>query len=37
MPELSYIITAGVTLVVVALITWFIATAYHKKVTDKKI
>ncbi len=37
MPELSYVITAGVTLVVVALITWFIATAYHKKVTDKKI
>ena len=37
MPELSYIITAGVTLVVAALITWFIATAYHKKVTDKKI
>ena len=37
MPELSYIITAGVTLVVVALITWFIAAAYHKKVTDKKI
>lgn len=37
MPELSYIITAGATLVVVALITWFIATAYHKKVTDKKI
>lgn len=37
MPEVSYIITAGVTLVVVALITWFIATAYHKKVTDKKI
>jgi len=36
-PELSYIITAGVTLVVAALITWFIATAYHKKVTDKKI
>ena len=37
MPQLSYIITAGVTLVVAALITWFIATAYHKKVTDKKI
>ena len=37
MPELSYIITAGVTLVVAALITWFIAAAYHKKVTDKKI
>ena len=37
MPELSYIITAGVTLVVAAFITWFIATAYHKKVTDKKI
>ncbi len=37
MPELSYIITAGVTLVVVALITWFIAAAYHKNVTDKKI
>ena len=37
MPELSYIITAGVTLVVAALITWFIAGAYHKKVTDKKI
>jgi len=36
-PELSYIITAGVTLVVAALITWFIAAAYHKKVTDKKI
>ena len=37
MPELSYIITVGVTLVVAALITWFIAAAYHKKVTDKKI
>lgn len=37
MPELSYIITAGITLVVAALITWFIAAAYHKKVTDKKI
>ena len=37
MPELSYIITAGVTLVVAALITWFIAAAYHKNVTDKKI
>ena len=37
MPELSYIITAGATLVVAALITWFIAAAYHKKVTDKKI
>ena len=37
MPELSYIITAGVTLVVAALITWFIAAAYHKKVTDQKI
>ena len=37
MPELSYIITAGITLVVTALITWFIAAAYHKKVTDKKI
>jgi len=36
-PELSYIITAGVTLVVAALITWFIAAAYHKNVTDKKI
>ena len=37
MPNLSYIITAGVTLVVAAVITWLIAGVYHKKVTDKKI
>lgn len=37
MPDLSYIITAGITLVVVAVITWFIAYVYHKKVTDKKL
>ena len=37
MPDMSYIITAGVTLVVVAVITWLIASVYHKKVTDKKI
>ncbi len=38
MPQfLPYVITACITLVVAAVITWFIAAAYHKKVGDKKV
>lgn len=34
---LPYVITACITLVVAASITWFIASAYHKNVSDKKV
>lgn len=34
---LPYVLTACITLVVTAVITWFIAAAYHKSVGDKKI
>lgn len=38
MPQfLPYVITACITLVVAAVITWFAAAAYHKKVGDKKV
>lgn len=38
MPQfLPYVITACITLVVAAVITWFAAAAYHRKVGDKKV
>ncbi|MCM1307693.1 MAG: ribonuclease Y [Butyrivibrio sp.] len=38
MPEfLPYVITACVTLVIAAVITWFAAAAYHKRVGDRKV
>lgn len=38
MPQfLPYVITACITLAVAAVITWFAAAAYHKKVGDKKV
>lgn len=38
MPQfLPYVITACITLVVAAVITWFVAAAYHRKVGDKKV
>ncbi|MGF7143985.1 ribonuclease Y [Anaerotaenia torta] len=38
MPEaLYYVIAIAVTLVITAILTWFFATAYHKKVYEAKI
>ncbi len=34
---MTYVIIAAVTLVITALVTWFVASNYHKKVSDGKI